>query len=172
MSFLKYGMIGAAVIAAVVVLPGLGQGARQTRKVNRVAGMWRPVTIKGTLHGVTSEPFGAHPEGLLVFAENLHFVECIVNPDLPLFAVPDRQEGTPQEIRTAFLGSLSLFGTYTVNSKGEFTGNHVDGATFPNWKGNTRDNAHLTEVVTGDDMKETFHDGDLTVEIIWRRVKQ
>lgn len=170
MRILKCGMI-MAVVAVAAALPGFGQRTPQPQRANRVTGMWRPITITGTLHGVTSQPFGPHPDGLLEFAENLHFVECITNPDVPAFAAPDRQNGTPQEIRAAFLGSLSLFGTYTVNSKGEFTGNHVDGATTPNWKGNTRDSAHLTEVVKGETMSEVFHDGDLTVEILWQRVK-
>lgn len=169
MKFLNCGMI---VVAVAVAVHAYGQKGPKQQPANRVVGMWRPVTIKGTLHGVASQPFGPHPDGLLVFDDNLHFVECIVNPDLPRFAAPDRQNGKPDEIRTAFMGSLSLFGTYSVNSKGEFTGNHVDGATFPNWKGNVRDSVHLTEIVDGDTMSEVFHDGDLTVDIQWQRVKR
>lgn len=168
MRMLKCGM---TLVAAAVALPSFGQNEPQRQRTNRVAGMWRPLSLKSTLNGVTSQPFGPHPDGLLEFNENLHYVECIVNPDVPAFAASDPQNATATEIRTAFLGSLSLFGTYTINSKGEFTGNYVDGATIPNWKGNTRDNAHLTEVVNGDTMSEVFHNGDLTVEITWQRVK-
>jgi hypothetical protein len=170
MRMLKCGMM-MTLVAAAVALPSFGQNEPQRQRTNRVAGMWRPLSLKSTLNGVTSQPFGPHPDGLLEFNENLHYVECIVNPDVPAFAASDPQNATATEIRTAFLGSLSLFGTYTINSKGEFTGNYVDGATIPNWKGNTRDNAHLTEVVNGDTMSEVFHNGDLTVEITWQRVK-
>ena len=127
MKLLKFGMVVVALSAGIFAF---GEEAHK-HSPNRVAGMWRPVTIKGTLHGVVSQPFGPHPDGLLMFDENLHFVECIVDPDTPRFAVPDRQNGKPDEIRAAFLGSLGLFGTYSVNNKGEFTGNHVDGSHLP-----------------------------------------
>jgi len=139
--------------------------------MNKVAGAWKPITINATINGKTIEPFGPRPEGLLVFAENMHFVECLTDPGVPKFASDDRQAGTAEEIKAAFMGTLGLFGTYTVDDEGEFTGNHVEGSTFPNWNGNTRDNTHLTEVVDGDTMTEIFYDGDFTVHIAWQRVK-
>jgi hypothetical protein len=111
------------------------------------------------------ESFGPHPDRLLVFADNMHFVERLTDPGVPKFASDDRQAGTAEEIKAAFMGTLGLFGTYTVDDEGEFTGNHVEGSSFPSWNGNTRDNTDLIEVVDGDTITEIFHDGDLTVHI-------
>lgn len=140
--------------------------------MNKVVGMWKPVSIEADLNGKKIAPFGPHPDGLLVFAENLHFVEVLQDPDVPKFASNDRLNGTAEENKAAVAGNLGLYGTYTVDSNGNFTGNQVDGSTFPNWKGNNRGQSQLTEVVEGNTMIETFHDGNaLVVSIVWQRVK-
>ena len=138
--------------------------------MNKVAGMWRLRFAQATVGGQISEPFGPHPNGILVFAENLRFVEVLTNPGNPPFASPNRQDATADEARAAIKGSLGLYGTYTLDSEGNFSGNHVEGSTFPNWKGNQRNAQQLQEVVEGNVMRETFHDGDVLVSIIWDRI--
>ncbi len=68
------------------------------------------------------------------------------------------------------VGNLALFGTYTADTEGNFTGNLVQGCTFPNWIGEQRTAEQLEEVVDGDHMLETFQSGDVRVEIHWQRV--
>ena len=45
------------------------------------------------------------------------------------------------------VGNLALFGTYTVDGEGNFTGNLVQGCTFPNWIGDQRTAEQLKEGV-------------------------
>ncbi len=157
---------------AFLVASASSQNNKGAVSMNKVAGMWKPVSIEANLQGKKIAPFGPNPNGLLVFGENLHFVEVIQNPDVPKFASNDRLNGTAEENKAAVVGNLGLYGTYTVDSDGNFTGNHVDGSTFPNWQGNDRGHGQLTEVVEGDTMTETFHDGNaLVVSIVWHRVK-
>ena len=137
---------------------------------NRVLGMWRPETITATAGGKTMEPFGAKPIGLLCFHESLHFVELMSDPRVPRFAGNSREAGTPDEDKAAVIGNLALFGTYTIDDEGNFTGNLVQGCTFPNWIGDQRTAEQLKEVVNGDHMLEIFQSGDVRVEIHWRRV--
>ena len=140
--------------------------------MNKVLGMWRPLSIQASQNGQTSTPFGPRPNGLLVFAENLHFVEVMNDPDVPRFASGNREDGTADENRAAVVGSLGLYGTYTVDADGNFTGNHVDGSTFPNWIGDDRDVRQLTETVDGDTMTEVFHAAPgVVVNIVWERVR-
>ncbi len=61
-----------AVVAAAMALPSFGQTELQMQRPNRVAVMWRPLSLKSTLNGVTSQPFVPHPDGLLEFNESLH----------------------------------------------------------------------------------------------------
>ena len=138
---------------------------------NKVLGMWRPETIRATASGKTSEPFGPTPAGLLCFHESLHFVELMSNPDVPSFTGGTREGGTAEEDKAAVIGNLALFGTYSVDAEGNFTGNVVQGCTFPNWIGDTRNADQLKEVVNGDVMTELFQSGDTRIEILWKRVE-
>jgi hypothetical protein len=52
--------------------------------------------------------------------------------------------------------SIGLFGTYTVDEKGEISGNRVEGSTFLSWVGSVRTRDDLTLVVEGDRMTEQF----------------
>ncbi len=69
-------------------------------------------------------------------------------------------------------GSIGFFGRYTVDQKGEFSGNTVEGATFPNWVGSVRTRDDLLLQVDGDRMTEHFLRPDGTqVHIVWERVR-
>ncbi|AGA09499.1 hypothetical protein C770_GR4pC0788 (plasmid) [Sinorhizobium meliloti GR4] len=68
--------------------------------------------------------------------------------------------------------SIGFVGTYTVDEKGEFSGNRVEGATFPNWVGSVRKRDDLRLVVDGDRMSEQFRRSEGTeIRIEWQRVK-
>ena len=137
---------------------------------NNVVGMWRPKTIRATIDGNTIEPFGPQPAGLLCFHESMHFVELMSDSAVPRFAGGTRESGTEEENKAAVLGNLALFGTYTVDEDGNFTGNVVQGCNFPNWVGDRREEEQLKEIVDGDHMLELFQSGDVRVEIDWYRV--
>ena len=68
--------------------------------------------------------------------------------------------------------SIAHFGTYTVDARGVFTGNRVEGSTFPNWVGDVRTRKELRLVVDGDRMIENFQrPGGTKIVIHWRRVR-
>ncbi|AIB15643.1 hypothetical protein ABAZ39_27645 (plasmid) [Azospirillum argentinense] len=72
----------------------------------------------------------------------------------------------------AMTRGIGFFGTYTVDEKGEFSGNHVEGATFPNWVGSTRTREQLKLIVVGDRMTEHFQRPEGTrIQIEWTRVQ-
>ena len=103
-----------------------------------------------------AESFGPKPTGLLCSYESLHFVELMSDPSVPRFASDEREAGTAEEDKAAVIGNLALFGTYTVDGEGNFTGSLVQGCTFPNWIGDQRTAEQLKEVVDGDHMREIF----------------
>lgn len=68
--------------------------------------------------------------------------------------------------------SIGFFGTYTVDANGQFSGNRVEGATFPNWVGGTRTREELTLPVIGDRVTEHFRRPERTKIVIeWERVR-
>jgi hypothetical protein len=56
--------------------------------------------------------------------------------DRPVFAANDPGRGTDAEVRAAFEGHISYFGTYTVDRQKQTITHHVVGASYPNWIGN------------------------------------
>ncbi|WP_101926495.1 MULTISPECIES: lipocalin-like domain-containing protein [Luteimonas] len=123
---------------------------------NQMAGTWRMVSATLETGGRIERPYGPTPRGMLVFTDDLHFVEVLTDAGSPRFASDARGGGTDEENRRAMASSIGFFGTYTVDAAGRFQGNRVEGATFPNWIGAVRTTADLDMRVEGDCMFETF----------------
>lgn len=137
---------------------------------NQVAGTWRMVSAQIDPDGKRLPAYGAKPNGLLVFTADMHFVEVLTDSAIPAFASAVRGQGTDEENRAAMAGSIGFFGMYTVDEDGVFSGNRVDGATFPNWIGQVRTRKNLRLVVEGDRMTEHFQRPDGTrILIVWQR---
>lgn len=144
----------------------------QTSAKNQVVGTWRMISATIDPGGKNMPAYGENPDGLLVFTPDMHFVEVLTDADTPRFASNARGEGTDEENRMAMSRSIGFFGTYTVDSNGEFSGNRVLGSTFPNWVGSVRTRDDLTLVVTGDRMIEQFRRPEGTeIRIEFQRVK-
>jgi hypothetical protein len=144
----------------------------QTTAANQIVGTWQMTSATIDPSGKNIPAYGERPNGLLVFTPDMHFVEVLTDADIPRFASNARGEGTDAENRAAMSRSIGFFGTYTVDETGEFSGNRVEGATFPNWVGSVRTRDDLTLIVDGDRMTERFRRPEGTeIRIEWRRVK-
>lgn len=139
---------------------------------NLVAGTWLMVSAKANLGRENKDLFSSNPSGLLIFTEDLHFSDVLVNPEVPSFASSDRAMGTAAENKAVVAGDLALYGTYTVDEQGRFATEHVIASTFPNWTGLSRDTSRITETVEGDTMVERLKDpGGPQIVIVWKRAK-
>ncbi|MBO4226990.1 lipocalin-like domain-containing protein [Bradyrhizobium neotropicale] len=144
----------------------------QAASANQVVGTWRMVSAQIDPEGRNLPAYGQRPNGMLVFTPDMHFIEVLTDADTPRFASNVRGGGTDAENRTAMSRSIGFFGTYTVDETGEFSGNRVEGSTFPNWVGDTRTRRELTLKVSGDQMTEHFQRPDGTrIVIEWQRVR-
>ena len=164
----------AALGAASLAVSSFSQQSKpqtQNKLQNKVLGTWRMVSAQIDPDGKNQLPYGSAPNGLLAFTADMHFVEVLTDSTLPKFASNERGQGTAQENRAVMNATLGLFGTYTVDENGEFSGNRVTGSTFPNWIGDVRTREQLKMVVTGDRMVETFTRPEGTeIKIVWKRV--
>lgn len=150
----------------------LTAGAAEAAGPNQVLGTWRMLSAQIDPEGRNQPAYGSHPKGLLSFTPDMHYVEVLTDADVPRFASDVRGQGTDAENRAAMAGSIGFFGTYTVDANGVFTGNDVQGCTFPNWIGDVRTRQRLRIAVEGDDMAENFQRPDGTrIVIHWRRVR-
>jgi hypothetical protein len=145
-----------------------GKKAGHQITASQVAGVWRLRSAKQTAYGSTSDWFGAHPDGLLIFTDELHFTEAVTRTDLPLVVSGDRLSATPQENRALAQGTLGCYGTYTTGQDGSLAGQHVLGSTFPDWNNTERgaDDVHVT--VSDGRLSQVLRLGDDdTVELTW-----
>ncbi|MDA2892617.1 lipocalin-like domain-containing protein [Mycolicibacterium sp. BiH015] len=157
-----------ALAVAVVTVAGCS-GEPSPR--NHVEGTWRMVSAQVERNGQFTPAYGERPNGMLTFTADMRFVEVLTDSSVPRFASDARGEGTDAENRAAMAGSIGLFGTYTVDEEGQFSGNRVEGATFPNWVGDVRTTDDLRIVVDGDRMTENFTRPDGTeIVIVFERV--
>lgn len=158
------------VATAAIVIFAAAPVTAQT--MNKVAGTWKMIDATVESNGTVSYPYGPEPQGKLVFTCGLHFVEFLHDPRIPRFKSNERGEGTNEENRLVMESTLALYGRYTVDTDGNFSGNTVEGSSFPNWIGDVRTTNELTMVVEGNRMIESFQrPSGARVKIIWERVE-
>jgi hypothetical protein len=99
-------------------------------------GTWRLVSYEGRdSSGKVQYPLGEHVTGLLVYDATGNVSAHIMRTDRPLFAEQDSRRGTDSEVRAAFEGHVSYFGTYVIDRQKQTVTHRVIGASFPNWIG-------------------------------------
>ena len=139
-------------------------------KKNNVAGCWNLISGYLDNHGTRIDILGAHPSGMLILTEDLHFAVIINNPDIPKFASGDRANGTPEEYKMAVTSSLGVYGTYTIDENGDFLEQHAIGSTFQNMNGSSRGRNELTEKIDGNRMMENLQIAEgVSINIVWQR---
>ncbi len=157
---------GAAVMAFSSADPAVAQTP------NKVAGTWQIVAATVEMNGTTSHPYGLSLQDCVVFTSDMYFVEFLHDPQIPRFKSNERGGGTDEENRAVMAGTLALYGRYSVDADGNFSGNTVEGSSFPNWIGDVRTTNELTMRVEGDRMIENFQRlGGARVTIIFERAR-
>ena len=161
-----------AIIATVTSLFAFAAQAETNPRRNLVAGTWQPVTATVEIDGRISMPYGPTPKGKLVFTDDLHFVELLFDPRIPKVKSNVRGGGTDEENKAILSGILALEGRYTLDLDGHFSGNTVEGSSFPNWIGDVRTTKELTMRLEGTRMIENFQrPGGAKVTIVWERAQ-
>jgi hypothetical protein len=159
------GLGAMALLCSEVALPS----AATAQTANDLIGTWTMVS-NVIIHadGSRVDALGPTPKGLNIFASNGHFVWVANRPDLPKFASSNRATGTPEENKAVVLGSVAMFGTWSVADK--VLTYKYEGGTYPNWYGT--DQRQTIDSFTGDELKVTAPAsiGD-TVELTFKRLK-
>lgn len=138
---------------------------------NPFVGTWRIVSANIEQDGERAQPFGPRPAGLLTFTPDLHFVEVLMDGDLPRFARDAIGQGTDEENRAAASRTIGIAGSYEIGPDGEFLGDTVEACTFPNWVGDVRTRAEITATVEGDRLHERFRQpSGAVITLAWERV--
>jgi hypothetical protein len=166
---------GKRLVLGLVLILGTvfsGEVSAQASKDKLAGTTWTLVAITYNQDGKTRDIFGASPAGTLMFDMGGRFAQVIMRSDFPKFASNNRETGTPEENKAIVQGSIAYFGTYSVSN--ETISLHVDGSTFPNWKGTDQ---KRTLTLSEDELKWTnptpsaATGGGTTATLVWKRIK-
>jgi hypothetical protein len=163
-------------IAALLAL-ALSAGAAAAQPANslkdQIVGSWDFVVAEVTApDGKKSFPFGETPKGILIFTADGRFVQIHVAGDVPKIASNNRMTATPEEYAAIMRGSLSVFGTYTLDEAKKTVTYHIVSASFPNWEGGAQ--TRVIDRLTADEFVNTNPNvagGRGSASNFYRRVK-
>jgi len=122
-------------IALAALSLALTSAATAQNLRNQLVGTWDFIVAEVKApDGKVSYPFGKSPKGILIFTSDGRFAQVHVG-DVPKIASNNRLKGTPEEYAAIMRGSLSVFGTYTVDEAKKTVTYKIVSSTFPNWEG-------------------------------------
>jgi hypothetical protein len=154
---------------AVLIVGLLLADSVSAQTAKHLVGTWRLVSNVITKDGKKADQFGPNPHGVLFFTANGRYVLSIVRDGLPKFSGGGRMNGTAADNQAIVQGSISHFGTYSVDgAKIVF---HVEHATFPNWDGGTQARPFK---LSGGDLSffvAAASAGGGSSEVVWQRMK-
>jgi hypothetical protein len=130
------------VIPLVTALTGLVGCAPEppetppTPEAPPLVGAWRLVSWEQRYDdGTVDYPYGPDAIGQIAYGPGGNMSAIVIRKGVPRFASGDLLNGTDAEVRAAYEGLLSYYGTYTVNTEEKSVTHHVEGCSFPNWIG-------------------------------------
>lgn len=170
----RFGTLTLTTIALLflgVALPSADVIGQQKTLKEQLVGTWTYVSVDIVHPDGSRVPlYGPNPQGVASFDSNGHYLLLTARAGLPKFASNDRMDGTPEENKAVVQGSISHFGTYTVNEADKTITFHIQTSTFPNWNGVDQKRPFT---ITGDELKWTTpaSSGGGTAEVILKRAK-
>ena len=162
---LTIGTLGLLLLGVVLAA---GDACAQTAK--DLVGTWTLVSAINEQAGDKTDIYGPHPKGILTVDVNGRYVLVIARADLPKVASNNRTTATPEENKAIVGGSLTHFGTLSVNEADKTFTFKIETATFPNWD---RTEQKRPFTITGDELKYTVAaaSGGGTATVVWTRAK-
>jgi len=142
-------------------------------KATPFIGVWKLVSfIMHGRDGETAHLLGEDAKGMIVYHECGYMSAQLSNPSVPKFANDNQWLGAPEEIKAAFEGFVSYYGTYSINEKSKTVSHHLEVSLFPNWVG--QDQVRLYDF-SGDRLTLStdsirIGDKEWTAVLVWKRV--
>jgi hypothetical protein len=99
-----------------------------------IVGSWRLLIIDTVKPDGTQVPiYGPNPRGLVMFGpEGRYSLQIYRDIGRPNFAANDRLKGTPDEIKAAYDGMNTHFGSYALDEASKMLTFRIEGSSFPN----------------------------------------
>ena len=135
-------------------------------------GTWTLVELFYTTHdGTRVNSFGSDPRGRLRLEADGSFTLQIMRSGLPKFKSNNREQGTDEENRAVVQGTVSYYGTYSVNEKDKIFAVHIEACSYPNFDGADQQRPFTLK---GDILTFTNKNSSVagsSVQQTWRKIK-
>ena len=168
-------VMGTAALGGVLVASGAL--AQQKPNKDQLIGAWTLLLDDGIKPDGTQVPiFGPNPVGTLIFTSNGRYslqIMRVVNR--APFVSNNRETGRADENKAVAQGTISHFGTYTVDDAGKTINSRIEGSLFPNWENTSQ--KRLVTALTDDVLtyrnptSSTPGQGFTHAELVWKRLK-
>src|SRR2546428_3064417 len=148
------------------MLTGGGPSAKTARE--QLVGSWTLVSLTAGAGADQTLPYGPNPKGTMMVDANGRFSITVLRYDLPKFASNNRDTGTPDENKAIVQGSITYFGTYSVNEADGTLTLHIERSSFPNWNGT--DQKRTIASLTAEELRYTNPAASVggTAELVWK----
>ena len=116
------------------------------------------------------ERFGSNPKGMVIYEAGGHLASILMRRDLPKVSSNNAMTGTADENKAIIQGSTAFFGRWSVDADNKTVVAQIEGATFPNWDGQTQ---RRTVTISGDELRSCVPGAQIggTACSVWRRAK-
>jgi lipocalin-like protein len=142
----------ALLVALLCVAAAQAQPAKSLRE--QLVGTWNLKIAEITAaNGGKTLPFGPSPKGQIIFTQDGHFSQVHVASGLPKVAGGNRLNASDADNRAIMAGTLSFFGTYTVDEEKKTVTFNIVASTFPNAEGTSQ--TRTIDTLTADEFVNT-----------------
>jgi hypothetical protein len=119
--------------------------------------------------GTKVQRYGESPVGVAFFDAGGRYIITVMQSERATYASGALWQGTAEENKATADGTITYFGTYSVNEADSSIAIHIDGSSFPNWNG--VDQKRIV-AITGDQLTLTVRPptGEI-VDVVWKRAK-
>ena len=157
-------------MALLILGMALHTGDAFAQPAKDLVGTWTLVSIVTEQGGTKTDTYGPNPKGRLMVDATGRYVITFARADLPKVASNNRTTATPEENKAIVGGSITHFGTVSVNEADKTLTFKIETATFPNWDGIEQKRPFT---ITGDELTYTVAvaSGGGTATAVWKRAK-
>jgi len=164
--------IGLSVTAALGLALFADSSVGQQRPLrDQLLGTWALVShISTRADGSKFPAYGANPKGIAFFDAGGHFIITAMRADRARYAVDFPTQGTDEENKATAQGTITYYGTYSVNEADRTIAIHIEASSFPNWNGADQKRGFA---IAGDQLTLTaraLQTGG-SADVVWRRVQ-
>jgi hypothetical protein len=119
--------------------------------------------------GTKVQRYGESPVGIAFFDAGGRYIITVMRSERATYTSGALWQGTAEENKATADGTITYFGTYSVNEADSSIAIHIDGSSFPNWNG--VDQKRIV-AITGDQLTLTVRPptGEI-VDVVWKRAK-